>query len=115
MLRANEIEIDCSSGIFCGKLGLAFRGHRDEGSVLLNDSSIIKGNFQSLLKFQVDADDNVLKEHLKTASHNATYTSKETQKQMIVIQCYLYQQGNTKQYDCDIYNATYTARKHKTR
>ena len=33
----------------------------------------------------MDAGDNALKEHLKTASHNATYTSKETQNQMIAI------------------------------
>ena len=71
--------------IFCGRQGLAFRGHRDDGPVELDNSSTNKGNFQALLKFRVDAGDKVLKEHWETASHNATYTSKETQNQMIVI------------------------------
>ena len=70
--------------IFCGQQGLAFRGHRDDGPVEL-DSSANRGNFQALLKFRVDAGDKVLKEHLETASRNATYTSKEIQNQMIVI------------------------------
>ena len=70
--------------IFCRGEGLAFRGPRDDGPVELNDSSS-KGSFQALLKFRVDAGDEVLKEHLETCSLNATYTSKETQNQMIAI------------------------------
>ena len=44
---------------------------------MIEDDSVNRGNFQSLLRFRVDAGDQVLKEHLGTASLNATYTSKE--------------------------------------
>ena len=38
-----------------------------------------------MLQFRVAAGDQVLKEHLKTAQHNAMYTSKTIQNQIIVI------------------------------
>ena len=50
---------------------------------MIADDSVNRGNFQALLKFRVDAGDQVLKEHLETASLNATYTSKEIQNQII--------------------------------
>ena len=52
---------------------------------MIEDDSVNHGNFQALLWFQVDAGDQVLKEHLETASLNATYTSKEIQNQMISV------------------------------
>ena len=72
-----------------GSKNLLFNGYRDDGPILLNDSSTKTDNFQSLLKFRAYGGDNMLKEHLKTASHNATYTSKETHKQMIMICGYI--------------------------
>ena len=89
LLAENKMKLRsiAATVIFCGKQGLAYKCHRDDGPVQLNNSSTYNGNIQALLRFQVDADDNVqcTEEHLKTASHNATYTSKEIQNQMIVI------------------------------
>ena len=63
------------------------RGHRDDWPALLERDDDIHnaGNFHALLQFRVDAGDQVLKEHLKMAHHNAMYTSKTIQNQMIVI------------------------------
>ena len=52
---------------------------------MIEDDSVNRDNFQALLRFRVDAGDQVLKEHLETASLNATYTSKEIQNQMISV------------------------------
>ena len=52
---------------------------------MIEDDSVYRCNFQVLLRFQVDAGYQVLKEHLETASLNATYTSKEIQNQMISV------------------------------
>ena len=52
---------------------------------MIEDDSVNRGNFQALLRFQVDAGDQVLKEHLEAPSLNATYTSKEIQNQMISV------------------------------
>ena len=52
---------------------------------MIEDDSVNHGNFQALLRFRVDAGDQVLKEHLETASLNATYTCKEIQNQMISV------------------------------
>ena len=52
---------------------------------MIEDGSVNRGNFQALLRFRVDARDQVLKEHLETASLNATYTSKEIRNQMISV------------------------------
>ena len=48
---------------------------------MIEDDSVNHGNFQALLRFRVDAGDQVLKEHLETASLNAT----EIQNQMISV------------------------------
>lgn len=45
--------------IFCGRQGLAFRGHRDDTSTK-EDSSANQGNFLALLHFRVQAGDKVL-------------------------------------------------------
>ena len=58
---------------------LAFRGHDDDGPVILDDDSVNHGNFQAFLGFRIDAGDQVLKEHLETASRTVIYTSKEIQ------------------------------------
>ena len=48
---------------------------------MIEDVLVNRGNFQALLRFRVDAGDQVLKEHLEPACLNATYTSKEIQNQ----------------------------------
>ncbi len=52
---------------------------------MIEDGSVNHGNFQALLRFRIDAGDQVLKEHLETASLNATYPSKDIQNQMISV------------------------------
>jgi len=67
-----------------GRMGIAFRGHRDDGSLDLQQPvSAAQGNFRSLLAFRVDAGDAALKEHLATAGKNATHISKTTQNELI--------------------------------
>ena len=52
---------------------------------MIEDDSVNRGNFQALLRFRVHAGDQVLKEHLETASLNGIYTSKKIQNQMISV------------------------------
>ena len=70
--------------IFCGQQGITLRGHRDDGVHVLDVSPNRHGNFQALLQFRIDAGDEVLMEHLKTAGGRALYTSKETQNELII-------------------------------
>lgn len=71
--------------ILCGRQNFALRGHRDDGQVLLENSSTEKGegNFRALLRFRVDAGDKNLEEHLRNAPKNATFVSKTTQNTII--------------------------------
>ncbi len=87
LIRENRLKLQSITAtvIFCGRQGLAFRGHAEDGPFDVTDNSINRGNFQSLLRFRVDAGDVVLKKHLETADRNAIYISKEIQNQMIVI------------------------------
>ena len=71
--------------IFCGRQALAFRGHHEDRFEVSSDKPMRRGNFQFLLLFRIDAGDEVLKEHLFTCGHNATYVSKEIQNQIIHI------------------------------
>ena len=71
--------------IFCGRQGIALRGHRDDGVDVLDDNPGRHGNFQALLRFRIDAGDEVLKDHMKTAGGRALYTSKETQNELIMV------------------------------
>ena len=71
--------------IFCGQQALSLRGHCDDGPVLLSETVIGRGNFEALLRFRIDAGDEVLKHHLETADRNAMYTSKEIQNDMIIM------------------------------
>ncbi len=87
--RAAENRLKLSSiaetVLFCGRQGLAFRGHRDDGPSIEENPHANHGNFLALLQFRVQAGDHVLEEHLKTAPGNALYTSKTVQNQMIAI------------------------------
>jgi hypothetical protein len=73
-----------STAIFLARRGLAFRGHRDSGPVLLNEPSERgEGNFKSLLRFRAQSGDSVLQNHLENAGENATYTSWQIQNEII--------------------------------
>ena len=86
-LNREKLRSIAATIIFCGKQAISLRGHRDDWPALLerDDDAHNTGNFHALLQFRVDAGDQVLKEHLKTAQQNAMYTSKTIQNQMMVI------------------------------
>lgn len=73
--------------LFCGRNGLALRGHRDCGQISETDENMEdkshEGNFRQLLKFRIDAGDEVLKEHLKSCANNASYISPRIQNEII--------------------------------
>ena len=72
--------------IVCGRLGLAYRGRRDDGTIDLDSPVCVSdGNFKGLLAFRVDAGDHVLKNHLETTGKNCTYISKTIQNELIQI------------------------------
>ncbi|KAL4153397.1 hypothetical protein QTP88_001230 [Uroleucon formosanum] len=61
--------------IFCGRLNLSLRGHRDSGLFNLTEPYENDGNFRSLLRFRAKSGDVALKTHLETCSKNASYIS----------------------------------------
>lgn len=65
--------------IFCGKQGIAFRGHRDDST---SNSATNMGNFIELVTFRAENDD-TLRQYLETSPMNALYTSKTIQNEMI--------------------------------
>ncbi|XP_060882117.1 52 kDa repressor of the inhibitor of the protein kinase-like [Metopolophium dirhodum] len=71
--------------LFCGLQNISLRGHRDDGSINSVDDNIKnqKGNFKALLEFRINAGDQILKEHFKSATKNTTYISKTTQNDLI--------------------------------
>lgn len=69
--------------IFCARQGIGLRGDCDSGKFSLNDDGKKEGNFRSLLRFRIDAGDTALQNHLLTAASNATYTSPQTQNEII--------------------------------
>ena len=69
-----------------GRLGLPFRGHRDDSKYhpkIGECSTSGVGNFGEFLQFRVRAGDNVLEQHLKTCSKNASYISKISENDLI--------------------------------
>ena len=67
---------------FCCRNGIAIRGHQP---CLDSDKfdMIQKSKFKALLKFHVDADDEVLKKHLEGASKRRQYISKTFQNALL--------------------------------
>ena len=63
--------------ILCGRLGIALRGHKDDG-VFVMDSAISgrEDNFRGLLAFRVGSGDTLLKQHLTNPKKTATYIFK---------------------------------------
>ncbi|XP_028417240.1 52 kDa repressor of the inhibitor of the protein kinase-like [Dendronephthya gigantea] len=74
------------SVIFCGRLGLPLRGHRDDSKYHPDVGSYSTervGNFIESLNFRVRAGDRVLEDHLKNCGKNKTYISKTSQNKII--------------------------------
>ncbi|XP_069675925.1 52 kDa repressor of the inhibitor of the protein kinase-like [Periplaneta americana] len=69
--------------ILCGRQNIPLRGHRDDGAIDLESENQNEGNFRELLKYRVDAGDQILHSHLKNASKNSSLTSKTTQNDLI--------------------------------
>lgn len=95
----NALHSIIKSLIFCGRQGLALRGHRDSGQLDLdildadvNDEEAIclssqsehnHGNFRSLLQFRVESGDVTLQKHFAKAGSRATYISSYTQNELL--------------------------------
>ena len=60
--------------IFSGQQNIALRDHRDSALDVERDVEGTRnhGNFLALLKFQIDAGDTILENHLCAAAQNAT-------------------------------------------
>ena len=71
--------------IFCGRQGIALRGHRDDWKHNDESSHSNPGNFIALLHFRIASGDHVLAEHFASAGANALYTTKTTQNELIGI------------------------------
>lgn len=70
--------------LFCGKQGIALRGHRDGGMIDIEDDKMHNdGNFRQLLRFRVDAGDKDLENHLMTCAKNGMYTSWRIQNEIL--------------------------------
>ena len=78
--------IDTIIVILLGRLGQAFRGHRDDSQFHPNVgeySSVGIGNFVEVLNYRVRGVYLVLENHLRTCSKNASYISKTSQNELI--------------------------------
>lgn len=70
--------------VWCGRQGVALRGHRDSGRIdLSTEPAENEGNFKTLLRLQACNGDESLKSHLEECGVNATYTSWRTQNEII--------------------------------
>ena len=72
--------------ILLGRLGLAFRGHRDDSQFHPNVgeySSGGVGNFVDVLNYRLRGSVSVLENHLRTCSKNASYICKISQNELI--------------------------------
>lgn len=67
---------------FCGRKGIALRGHRDDATA---EDDKNRGNFIALVKFRAASGDTILKDHIENGPKNATYTSKNVQNELIAI------------------------------
>lgn len=70
---------------FCGRQGIALRGHRDDShNVSYCDDWSNPGNFLALLQFRAQTD-SILADFLITDPKHATYTSKTIQNEVISV------------------------------
>lgn len=71
--------------ILCGQQNLAYRCHRDDGDLNIEEGLgpvQNDGSFRALLRFWIDAGHETLRKHLETTSSKATYISKLTQNEL---------------------------------
>lgn len=66
---------------YCGRQGIALRGHRDDGSIFQQDGTNL-GNFRELLRLVAEKD-TALHDHLTSCQQNASYISKTTQNELL--------------------------------
>ncbi|XP_025414537.1 uncharacterized protein LOC112686475 [Sipha flava] len=72
--------------LFCGKQGIALRGHRDRGIIGIEDDKMHNyDNFRQLLRFRVDAGDKDLENHLVPCAKNADETSDISKKEKLTL------------------------------
>ena len=64
---------------FCGRNGIAHRGHRDDST----STDISRGKFKALIKFRIETSDEVLQSHVASWSIRETYFSKTSQNQLL--------------------------------
>ena len=65
--------------LFCGRNGLALRGHRDYGKFTLDQPTEKDGNLRALLQFRAESGDVAVSEKILTAPKNARYLHYEIQ------------------------------------
>ncbi|CAN7983716.1 unnamed protein product [Ixodes hexagonus] len=70
--------------LFCGRQGIALRGHIDAGPLSLEDPLENDGNFRALVRLKIRSGDGLLGDHLETAPGNVTYLSPEIQNEILV-------------------------------
>ena len=89
VVSQNREKIKCiaETVIFCGRQGIAFRGHQDDWKRVEGSPHVNPGNFMAMLQFRAQSGDEVLAEHLQAAHRhrNALYTSKTIQNEVIEI------------------------------
>ena len=66
---------------YCGRQGIALRGHRDDGP-LFDEASSNRGNFKELIMLRSEFDKN-LKDSIESCVRYATYLSKTTQNDLL--------------------------------
>ena len=70
--------------IFCGRQNIALQGHRELSDLIAEqEPSHNPGNFQAILKLQMESGDKILKEHFSHAPKNALYHSPTIQNELI--------------------------------
>lgn len=82
--NAERLNAIIETVIFCGRQGIALRGHLDYGDFDINqEPEVNEGNFRALLRLRIAAGDVKLKEHFRTCGKNATYISWKIENEII--------------------------------
>ena len=74
------------SVLFCGRLGLPLRGHRDDAKYHPEVGSYSTGgvgNFVEALNFRARGGDKILEDHLKNCGKNKSYISRTSQNKIV--------------------------------
>ena len=70
--------------LFCGRQGLALRGHNDAGRIESLEMPVVNdGNFRVLLRYRASGGDAILADHLQNSGRNAMYISPQIQNEII--------------------------------